>query len=317
MLSRKGSLYNIAPNPPFPPDRSLSTFLVHDQDPPCPPLEKPRVELTLLSHHDGDRGHPPRDTEVANISAEVEAKKQAWIERLYEGAAGSDRPNRKSSSSDDPAGADTAHQAVAETPDASTVPLERWKPRYTAKQIADAKAAKAKFAEQAQVYEQARVGAKSADFAPDFSYFNVLYTHPNFGAKPWGSTGVKSDTMKLLPPIQSREGLLVPASARRAQRVNWGNGKRAFPLPGLPAEKVPVSPSKHCCVSRPLPRTKKKEVNASTNPWLRVPPHTSHSKMLYEAMYGPSPNDKKRNKKQQDLAATKLQATYRGHASRK
>lgn len=306
----------MAPAKPFLPDRSLSSMLVHDQNPPCPPLEKERVELVLLSHHDGDVGHPPRDTHVANESAEVAAKKAAWIERLYTGAAGT-RIAREGSVSIDPA-ATSPGNAIAGPHVPVSEKVERWKPRYTPKQLADAQEAKRIFAEQAKVYDQAKVGAKSADFAVEPTYFNVLYTHPSFGAMPtWGATGTQSTTMRLLPPICSRAGLLVPPSERRSARVNWGNGKRAFPLTGIPDAQLPVSPSVHCCASRALPAVPKKEVNASTNPWLRVPPRTAHAKQLYEAMYGPAPNDPKRKSKSRDAAATRLQASYRGHASRR
>jgi hypothetical protein len=308
---------------PFAPDRSLSTMLVHDQNPPCPPLEKERKDLILLSHHDGDVGHPPRDMNVANEAAEVAAKKAAWTERLYQGSAGAPIV-REGSASIDPAAVSPENAAAVGGPrqaapaGAQEERLARWKPRFTPKQVADAEEAKRTFAKQAQVYDQPKVGAKSADFAVEPTYFNILYTHPNFGAMPtWGATGTQSKAMPLLPPICSRAGLLVPPSERRAARVNWGNGKRAFPLTGLPESQLPVSPSMHCCVSKALPSMPKKEVSTSTNPWLRNPPRTAHAKQLYEAMYGPAPNDPKRRITSRDAAATRLQAGYRGHASRR
>lgn len=296
-------------------------MMVHAENAPSAAPVRPRKELTLLSHHDGDLGHPPREELEALVNAEVEAKKAAWTERLYSGSAGLRLK----------VGA-TSEKELAPPPTLPSEgdgPIPRWKGRPTPKQLAAAEEATVRYAAIRKVQvEMDVVGAKSEAFAIEPTFFNVLYTHPSFGIMPvWGETGTLSEKNRLLPPINSRAGGTVTAEQRRAARVNWGNGRRAFPLNDQPPEYLAVSPSKHCAPSRPMIIAPKYDMPpmkgcipqslTTTNPWQRLPPHTSRTKALYEAMYGISPNDPRRQKKSHDQAATKLQASQRGYMARK
>ena len=297
-------------------------MLVHDSTISFEVPDKPRKELVLLSHHDGDEGHPARDASEGLVHAEVEVKKAAWKERLFQGSAGARMVREGSVSFDASASEETFGGDTKPEADSATSPLPRWKPRWTPSQLRAMEDAKAKFAADAKVsYDEPKVGAKSEAFAVEPTFFNILYTHPSFGSMPWGEVGTESDTMRLLPPINSRAGGLITPAQRRAARVNWGNGRFAFPankLRDLPAAEVAVSPSKHCTASKPLPKAPKApKVSDSTNPWLRQPPHTTRSKALYEAMYGLSPNDPRLQRKSQDQAAAKLQSMQRGRNVRK
>ena len=62
-----------------------------------------------------------------------------------------------------------------------------------------------------------QAGATSAALTPKPGFFNILYVHPQFGARPWASTASP------LAPINSEKGMLVDPADRRATRLSWGN----------------------------------------------------------------------------------------------
>ena len=149
-----------------------------------------------------------------------------------------------------------------------------------------------------------QAGATSAALTPKPGFFNILYVHPQFGARPWASTASP------LAPINSEKGMLVDPADRRATRLSWGHPAKQFgtaPEPGdqgshpgytqknrrltLQEPRFPASPSKHVTPGPPLPatprlRAKTTFVPASTHPMVRLPPHTPRKKELYKALFG-------------------------------
>ena len=300
---RAQSLLEKMAESPFKPPRELSTMLTFNATEDLNEPLTPRKPLWLISHHDGDVGHPPRDKiDRSDVEAKEKFKKMQ-LERSYKGAAGLGRG-----------------LADAAKPEGELVPTppqqpRRFQPRLSAKQKADMAEASAHFAkDQATLDAMPKYGAPSSKLQPKFSYFNILYAHPMNGAMPtWGDTGTNAtDPYKvLLPPVNSLAGASIPPYMRRAAKVNWG-WPRDFPPQDVPQNLHATSPSKHCTPSRPLPRTKGVKVHASTNPWLRQPPHTAHKKQIYQAMYGPSPEQKER-----EAASLRMQSMQRGRSSRK
>jgi len=169
------------------------------------------------------------------------------------------------------------------------------------------------------VLRDVKHGATSAFLAPKSTFFNILYTHPNFGPLgPWAN-----QSADMLAPINSVAGTMVPASERLLQRQHghdevgiaaagqhgdtagmpqWGAlgpGAKAahlgvtFATRAAPREFThPSSPSMHCQQTPPLPemprmRERKTSVPESTHPWQRTPPHRGRTTQVYEAMYGP------------------------------
>lgn len=240
-----------------------------------------------------------------------------------------------------PGAAPAAAPITEPQPPSDTAPPKtgkKWSPRYTAKQLRDAGEATAVAARhRAQDEATPVVGAPASKFAVEPSYFNILYTHPLFGHQmQWGTCGTqqlgtigtktyrtKKKLMPLLPPVNSRAGMTITAAERRTARVNWGNGKAAFPRPDVPEHLLPVSPSKHCFPCRPLAEVEPGAapvVSKSTNPWMRKPPHRGRTRQIYEAMYGPAPKGYMsgiRGTKQEEKAAIALQARQRGNQARK
>ena len=290
------------PEIPFSPPRELSQMLVFSATEDLNEPLKPRRPLTLLSHHDGDLGHPPAEA-IDRTADELKQKaKDARVKRTYAGAAGLGR-NFSSGAEDSP------HEIPVMTPKPPEQP-RRWKTRLSAKQRLAAEEAKVHFAKGAAIVEaMPTYGAASSQLVPKPGFFNILYAHPMNGNMPMtGEVGTKAtDPLKrLLPPVNSLAASTIPPHVRRAAKVNWGY-RSPFPPQDVPLSELSQSPSKHCQPSRPLPKPKGVQVHASTNPWLRAPPHTAHKKQIYERMFGPSPEQKAK-----DEAARRMQSMERG-----
>ena len=317
----------------FAPDRSLSKMLIHDTTPAADFMAKLgfKANTELLEHHDGDDGNAMADKTAPDVSAAELAKERskAWKAKLFEGAAGA-RPLREGRTTAGPENVSAENAAAigskrdADFDDGTPRSAERprWKPRMSPQQLAAADEARQHFSQAyAECMASPTIGATSTKLAIRPTFFNILYSHPSFGSMPdWGATGVNSKTLPLLPPVNSRAAATISPESRRAARVNWGT-RSAFPSKDLPPAALPASPSKHCCPSPPLPpapklRSKTCNVSESTNNWIRLPPHTVHKKAIYEAMYGFSPDDPRNQKKQKELAATKLQSLHRGRTAR-
>jgi len=280
----------------FAPDRSLSKMLVHYDEPPREWIESVMLNYTSQPDLLAELPLPVADEPT-------EAPRDEPIEYFV-------------------------HPPAQEMPAPGTAEVSRWKPRMSARQLADAEVARRHFsAAYTEVTQVPAIGASSQKLAiaPTFLMrTNILYSHPSFGHMPdWAESGVGSPKLPLLPPVSSRKAATVPAASRRAARVNWGTTfpRSAFPRNDLPLSALPASPSKHCFPSPPLPaapklRARTCHVDKDTSPWMRLPPHTAHQKALYEAAFGPSPKVAKQ-KKQTDAAARKLQSVERGRSVRK
>jgi hypothetical protein len=234
----------------YSPPRQLSTMLVHTPNPPNPEPASRAVNL-FIAHHDGDVGHPPADPEgeqhassptSTNVAENAQAK---WRERLYNGAAGA-RMAREEAFNFGPTACSkesNASQELSSSPRTELPELSRFKPRMGARQLKDAEEARRHFAKARAEMDRIRtVGAASEKFATKPGFFNIIYSHPLFGAMP-----------------------------------KWG-GQTWVPPPGPLTPRAPL----------PLPKVKTRKVPASTEPWVRLPPHTAHQKAKYEAMYGDS-----------------------------
>ena len=138
------------------------------------------------------------------------------------------------------------------------------------RQLQEAEQARKHFAKARATMDRTKtVGAKSEQFATKPGFFNIIYSHPLFGAMP-----------------------------------EWG-GQTWEPPPGPLTPRAPL----------PLPKVKSRKVPASTDPWVRLPPHTAHQKAKYEAMYGLSPRGKAERHRQENAALT-LQTAERGRRAR-
>mmetsp|Transcript_7910 Transcript_7910/g.20680 ORF Transcript_7910/g.20680 Transcript_7910/m.20680 type:complete len:174 (-) Transcript_7910:115-636(-) len=143
-------------------------------------------------------------------------------------------------------------------------------------------------------------GATSEYLAPKDTYFNILYSHPLYGAMPqWGEVQQRikaNDPAALQPPVNSKRGGAVDPAIRRQCRVHWGP-TRGSAFPRLhQTEMLPCSPTgRHPAPTPELPSIDHlgeqvpyhQTAPESTDPWKRNPPHTEKMRQLYERMYGP------------------------------
>lgn len=156
------------------------------------------------------------------------------------------------------------------------------------------------------------------------SYFNILFVHPLFGPTTgWGApmhheadkgaaTGMRIRKMNdALPPVNSVPGSEVPPSFRNQAMQNAGFLQDGLPQwqrlgPGAcalhdgvyQAERVrpfdhayPSSPSMHCkptpaLADMPNYRASTTAVHPSTDPRLRLPPHTAQRTEIEARLYG-------------------------------
>ncbi|KOO35818.1 hypothetical protein Ctob_014702 [Chrysochromulina tobinii] len=145
-------------------------------------------------------------------------------------------------------------------------------------------------------------GATSEFLAPKPSFFNILYTHPKFGAMPqWGEVQHRikyTEPIALLPNLNSVKGAAIDPALRRATRVPWGQGQSSSAFLPLHLTQLPSSPlGKHPAPTPEMPVVDNysalgkvpyhQSAPESLNPWVRNPPHRASTRQIYERLYGP------------------------------